>query len=419
MSSNARDIVRRVSGKGIRPTVMEANLDSSRYGSLSSRPSSSPGPDFSMQGTNRKAFQEELKPSPPPSPSLISPTAETWKQRSRRSGFSADTESSSSSSISSSYKGHFEEKQYSLKDHYPKNDWRSERKQPMENDHHHKEQHNKEDQQSRVDFHDLQSTKDQHSLTTFHLKNNSKEVHRDEEGRHFKTDRHSWLRTPIKEDLTPVEDRSSGEDMSKADQRPWVRHHLREKLATGEDHHPDEDSKAEVHSWVSHDVTEDYLQKKEDHSQLDLPPRSKPPHATNPLLLHARTLSYERTFGHQSEPVNQSEKRTTPPDSPSPVEFSVTPKTPPPTLGNQTGSPPEPPVPLLSQRFRDLKSHSNDQSQTSAPPAEENLTSPDSMTADVKPLTRTLRLASSGLQGKLKDVPEEPSTIEVRFPLSI
>ncbi|XP_024911922.1 uncharacterized protein LOC112487100 [Cynoglossus semilaevis] len=35
------------------------------------------------------------------------------------------------------------------------------------------------------------------------------------------------------------------------------------------------------------------------------------------------------------------------------------------------------------------------------------------MTADVKPLTRTLRLASSGLQGKLKDVPEEPSTIEV------
>ncbi|XP_024910886.1 spectrin beta chain, non-erythrocytic 5 isoform X2 [Cynoglossus semilaevis] len=188
MSSNARDIVRRVSGKGIRPTVMEANLDSSRYGSLSSRPSSSPGPDFSMQGTNRKAFQEELKPSPPPSPSLISPTAETWKQRSRRSGFSADTESSSSSSISSSYKGHFEEKQYSLKDHYPKNDWRSEKKQPMENDHHHKEQHNKEDQQSRVDFHDLQSTKDQHSLTTFHLKDNSKEVHRDEEGRHFKTE---------------------------------------------------------------------------------------------------------------------------------------------------------------------------------------------------------------------------------------
>ncbi|XP_035467370.2 spectrin beta chain, non-erythrocytic 5 isoform X2 [Scophthalmus maximus] len=132
----------------------------------------------------------------------------------------------------------------------------------------------------------------------------------------------------------------------------------------------------------------------------DRPPRSKPP-----LTPKTSLFSTERKFGHRSEPVNQSEKATTPPDSPPPVRRLVAPSKPRPVAERPTPTErPEPP-------------------DSPAPPTRTQVTSPDSTTAgpiategvappDLAPPTRDSPPSPPQRRQLLEDLPDEPHTAE-------
>ncbi|AWP15961.1 putative spectrin beta chain non-erythrocytic 5 [Scophthalmus maximus] len=116
-------------------------------------------------------------------------------------------------------------------------------------------------------------------------------------------------------------------------------------------------------------------------------------------------FSTERKFGHRSEPVNQSEKATTPPDSPPPVRRLVAPSKPRPVAERPTPTErPEPP-------------------DSPAPPTRTQVTSPDSTTAgpiategvappDLAPPTRDSPPSPPQRRQLLEDLPDEPHTAE-------
>ncbi|XP_071354370.1 spectrin beta chain, non-erythrocytic 5 [Trachinotus anak] len=149
----------------------------------------------------------------------------------------------------------------------------------------------------------------------------------------------------------------------------------------------------------------------------DRRPRSKPPLAPKP-----RTSSSELTFGRHSEPLNQSEKLTTPPDSPPLIRQLVAPTEPPPPPLAGGPAPPELPTPSMRKRLNNLDQP--DVPDSPAPPTDKQVTPPDTPTAepitaedtdspDHDPPARELPPSPAPRLRMFEDHPEEQPTAEV------
>ncbi|KAG7215088.1 hypothetical protein INR49_011666 [Caranx melampygus] len=134
--------------------------------------------------------------------------------------------------------------------------------------------------------------------------------------------------------------------------------------------------------------------------------RSKPPLAPKP-----RISSTKQVFGRQSEPLSQSEKPATPPDSPPPIRHPVAPTEPPPPPIAQRRTLRETPTPSIRQRF----SSSNNNSLDSQPDVPDSLAPPTDQ-QPAEPIT-TQDTDSPDLEPpptrEQQDPPEEPPTPEV------
>ncbi|XP_062252883.1 spectrin beta chain, non-erythrocytic 5 [Platichthys flesus] len=140
-------------------------------------------------------------------------------------------------------------------------------------------------------------------------------------------------------------------------------------------------------------------------------PTSKPPLAPKP-----RITSTERRLGRSSEPLNQWEKPTTPPDSPLPIRAQVVPTEPPPQTDAGRQPPPEAPTPSPRTRLTHLESAASPDSL--APPTDHHMTLPETTTAE--PITKELTCPTRARppspperQNQVGGFPEDPPTAEV------
>ncbi|XP_039992754.1 spectrin beta chain, non-erythrocytic 5 isoform X2 [Xiphias gladius] len=154
----------------------------------------------------------------------------------------------------------------------------------------------------------------------------------------------------------------------------------------------------------------------------DCRPRSKPPLAPKP-----RISSTERTFGRRSEPLNQSEKPPTPPDSPPLIRQLVASAETPPQPVAERQTPPESPTPSMRKGLNVLESPISEQPDppdSPAPPADKQVKPPVSPAAepitvgdidspDPAPTTRELPPSPLQRQKMLEDLPEEQLTAKV------